>query len=47
MCMGCTGAMGVELARFAWEGDWKKKRKKKPCRDRAELRTKDAFWKED
>lgn len=40
--MGCTGVMGVELARFAWEGDWKK-----TCRDRAELRTKDAFWKGD
>lgn len=23
--MGCTGVMGVELARFAWEGDWEKK----------------------
>lgn len=22
--MGCTGVMGVELARFAWEGDWEK-----------------------
>lgn len=32
--------MGVEVARFAWEGDWKA-----ACRNRAALRTKDAVCK--